>query len=482
MQNRVSFRMRNCSLITTAVVAACAWSGLAGAGDWKVTDDVSLTATYVDRSGDDEASGMVLELTPRLNATGRGGRFTADINYAPNLAVGDSSVDPETFTHDLFAIGRLEAIENQFFIGAEASAGIVGNSATSGPTDAINFSDGGQQYFGVRLLPELRHHLGRYADIVSRNSLDLVSYRGNDDGGQSDSSDAYKANIGIQSGRAFSVLNWSVNADHSEVKFDHRTDTRQSITANAGYAINRQWRVNAGVGYEDNDVDTSRDDTNGTTWDVGASWAPTPRTSASLNYGSRYFGDSWSGGFSHRSRKTRFGLDYSREVSNRRQQRLVDSFFFLADQNGNIITDPNTGAPLIANIPELQDTDEDFLDSRLRGILTVTGRRTNVTFTATVSERDYEVSGDNEDSVGVSLHIDRQLGSGYNASLFGGLTEANDTADGDSENLDVIFNLSKQFSKRTSASLEVSYRDEDKDNDDDITEKRIGLTLRANLL
>lgn len=482
MQNRSCLRMRTRSLLTSAVVAVGSWSGLAGAGSWEVTDDIALTTTYVDRSGNDDASGLVLELTPRLTARGRGGRFTADISYAPNLAVGDSSVDPKTLTHDLLAVGQVELVRNNVFLGAEANAGLAGNSATSGQVDAINYSDGGQQYFSIRLLPEFRQHINRYADVVSKNSVDVVNYRGDDDGSQSSTSSGYKANIGVQSGRAFTSLNWAVNADYSEIDYDDRTDTRQSIEATAGYTFSRQWQMNAGVGYEDNDIDTSRDDTDGTTWDVGGSWAPTPRTSASVNYGSRYFGDSWSGSFTHRSRRTRVSVSYSEEVSNRREERLVDSFFFLVDGNGNIITDPNTGAPIIANIPQLQDTDEDFLDSRLRGIVTVTGRRTNVTLSATVSERDYEVSGDSEDSVGVSVRVSRQLGSGYNASLFSGYTEASDTADGDSENLDVSFGLSKQFSKRTSASLDLLYRDEDRSDDDDLTEKRIGLTLRANLL
>ena len=478
MRNGAFFGMRNCSLLKSAVVAACAWSGLASAGSWEVTDDIALTTTYVDRSGDNDGSGLVLELTPRVMAQGRGGRFTADINYAPNFAVGDSSLEPRFFTQNLRAVGRLEAVKNNFFIGAQASAGVRGTSATSGTVDAINFSDGGEQYFSARVMPEYRQHLNRYADIVSNNSIDLVTYSG----GDSDNSNSYRLNLGIQSGRAFSALNWSVQANRIETDYDDRNDTEDSITANAAYSVDRQWRFKAGVGYEDNEVQTSRSDTSGTTWDVGADWTPTPRTSASVDYGDRYYGDRWAARASHRSRRTRVSLSYSEEVTNRRQQRFVDSFFFLQDSNGNIITDPFTGAPIVANIPQLEDIDEDFLESRLQGIVAVTGRRTDVTFTATVSERDYEVSDLDEDSVGVSMRVTRQLGSGYRASLFSSLTEANDTTDGDSENMDVRFSLSKQFSKRTSASVDMLYRDEQRDNRDDYTEKRIGLTLRANLL
>ena len=459
---------------------------MASGGKWEVTDDISLTTTYVDRSSDndnDDGSGPVIQLTPRVIATGRGGRFTADINYAPSLAVGSDSIDPKTLTHELLATGRIEAIRNQLFIGAQATAGVRGTSSTSGPVDAINYnSDGGEQYYSLRLLPEYRQHLNRYADIVSNNYVDIVKYSGDNDGTQSDSTGSYNANLGIANGRAYSLLDWIVQGNYGETDYNDRTDTRRNVSANVGRPFGAHWRLSAGVGYENNDVETTRSDTSGATWDLGVAWTGSPRTSASLNYGNRYYGDSWAGSLSHRSRKVRLGLNYSRAVTNQRQQRLVDSFFFLADEDGNIVTDPNTGAPLLANIPELQETDEDYLNTQLRGIVTITGRRTDVSITGTLSNRDYEVSDQDEDSTSVSVNILRRLGSGYSATLFGRLEKVDGSADGDSDNKDFTFSLSKQFSKRTSASLDLRYFDKDRDVLGDETEKRIGVTLRANLL
>ena len=37
---------------------------------------------------------------------------------------------------------------------------------------------------------------------------------------------------------------------------------------------------------------------------------------------------------SHRSKRTRLGVNASRSLDNRRNQQLVDSFFFLVDDNG----------------------------------------------------------------------------------------------------------------------------------------------------
>jgi uncharacterized protein (PEP-CTERM system associated) len=244
-----------------------------------------------------------------------------------------------------------------------------------------------------------------------------------------------------------------------------------------GYRIDRKLRVSGSLGYEDNDVDTDRDDTSGITWDVGADWTPTPRTSFSASYGDRYFGHTWSGSVNHRSRRSTFGLDFSRSVENRRDAQLADSFFFLVDETGAPITDPSTGFPIIANIPELSETDEDFLNNQVRGILTLTGRRTSVTVTSTVSKREYEVSEEDEDSFDLGINVSRQLGGSYSGSLrslFRNTERENDT---DEKVYEVGVSLSKTFSKRTSASLGYDYRDEE-----DYTEHRVGLTLRANLL
>jgi len=190
-----------------------------------------------------------------------------------------------------------------------------------------------------------------------------------------------------------------------------------------------------------------------------------------------YSGKTWSGNFNHRTRRTRLGLNFSRAIDNRRNEQLVDSFFFLVDETGTPITDPSTGLPIIANIPELSETDEDFLNNQVRGILTLTGRRTSVTVTATVSKREYEVSEEDEDSFDLGFNVSRQLGGSYSGSLrslFRNTERENDT---DEKVYEVGASLSKTFSKRTSASLGYDYRDEE-----DYTEHRVGLTLRANLL
>ncbi|MGB5741178.1 MAG: TIGR03016 family PEP-CTERM system-associated outer membrane protein [Sedimenticolaceae bacterium] len=453
-----------------------------------MTDDIAFTTTAVDRNGDDSESGVVFELSPRWVVSGRGGRVTADVNYSPTLAVGTGSTDPKALTHSLLATSRTEVVRNRFFVGANASARLLGDRASSGQTDSINFNDQGQQSYSVSVLPEYRHRINRYADFVSNNVFDYVTYSGgndSDDGGSSDSA-SYTLNAAVQNGRYFGATGWRLQATHRKVHYEDRSNDRfTNATAGLSYRLDSHFRARGNAGYEDNSVDSDRGDTSGVIWDVGGTWTPNPRTSVDASYGQRYYGSTWSAAVNHRSKRTRFGLNASRSLDNRRNQQLVDSFFFLVDDTGEPITDPDTGAPLIANIPQLDDTDEDFINNRISAIVAATGLRTTVSLTGTFSQREYEVSDDDQDSYGMTLRATRRLGSGYDASVSSSITHftGDNDDDDDSTNYDASFSLSKQFSRRSSASLFVLYREQKSDDDDDeYDERRIGLTLRTNLL
>ena len=121
-----------CLRYVSAVVFMIAVGALpmtAFSGDWKVTDDIGLTTTAVDRNGNDSYTGVVFQLSPRWVATGRGGRITANVNYQPTLSYGTGSTDPKALTHQLLATSRTEVVRNRFFVGANASAGLRGNRA-----------------------------------------------------------------------------------------------------------------------------------------------------------------------------------------------------------------------------------------------------------------------------------------------------------------------------------------------------------------
>ena len=480
---------RSCLLFTGVFLATALQSNLASAraGKWVFDPSSPVTANldYVDRTGDDSYNGQVLRVAPKFRLSREGGRAVANINYNPTVAVGTGSTNPKFLTHQLLASGRLEAVENHFFIGADARAGLNGANSSAETVDAINFnSSNGQQSYAFGITPVYRHRLNRYANFVSSNRFDWVTYSGNDGGDGSDGSRGQTLNASIRSGRYFNAYNWSLNATQRKISYDSDRDdtTREKVWAGLGYRFNPRWSVNGNLGYEDNDVESDRSSTTGTTWDVGARWTPNPRTSVAARVGERYFGDFYSGDISHRTRRTQLSAGFSRDVTNRREQQLVDSFFFLTDGNGNPVVDQN-GNPIVANIPQLQNTNEDYINTQFRGAMTITGRRTNVTITGNVSNRDYEVSRDDEDSYSLTVSARRDLGSSYNVTLTGRAEHVDRSGSDNTDTYDVRFSLGKNLSPRTSTALELGYRDYNAESSIlDYTEKRIGVSLTTTWL
>lgn len=453
-----------------------AFSAAASAGDWKLTDSVTVKATAIDRNGDNDSSGLVFEVSPRLRLKGEGARSEADIDYELTAATGTSDTDPERISHNLRAEGEVEAVEDFFFLGANAGARLVGRDANSGQVDAINSRSDGVQTYSVGLTPRFRHHLNKYADIVSENEIDYVTF--DRDGGSSiDNNDSYstRAHLGVRSGRAYGPLSWSLDASQRNIEYQDDSSTNTSYTAGLGYRFNPTWHVNGSLGYEENDVSTTRNDTDGITWDVGATWTPNSRTSVSASYGQRYYGDTFSGSIKHETRRTQLSVDLSRTVASRRTFELVN--------RGLRTVQFADGSRLSVNLFGIDETDEEFINTQLQGAVTVKGKRTSVTFTGNISKREYEISPIEEDVYGLSVSARRQLSANYTATLNSSVTRAEGVSNSETDTFDVGMSVSRRLSPRTSASVDLLYRERDSANDNNsYDESRIGVSLTSSFL
>ncbi len=454
------------------------------AGDWELSSALTGSATVVDRSGENSRSGTVFRLSPRLGLSGRGSRVNANINYRPTFSAGTSDTDPEPLVHNLVAQGDVSVVENFFLLGGNAAARVSSGSSSTGSVDEISFNaDGGRQTFSYGLTPQFRARLNRHVSFVSNNVLDWVTYSGdgNRAGGSGDSHSS-TLHAGLRGDRRLGRLRWQTDFSDRRTHFDDRDDRRREATVGTSYVVNRKWLVRGSVGYEDNDIRTNRDDTNGVIWNVGGTWTPNPRTSVTGSYGVRYFGDVYSADVQHRAKRTSFALRLARDVSNRRSAELVDSFFFLVDEQGDILVDPETGDPIIVNIPELDTFDEDFLRTSLSGGVTVTGRRSSLSFTGTLEERSFEVSSIDEESLDFTIRFTRRISSHLTTTLRGDLSHTERDNSGDSDTYTVGVSLSRQLGRRTNASINLQHRDRSSDSSGDFTENRIGVSLTTRFL
>ena len=442
-------------------------------------DRQEIRYVYVNRNGRDDGAGGVLQFSPGFSLTRNRARASTSIRYRADLSWGLSDIDPETLTHDLTAESNIEAIEDLLYVDVTAGARVVGDSTTSGTVDAINLGSDGTQSYSFQVSPSFRPRTdNRYVRFESNNSVNLVDYTGGSDRSNNSGSNATRLNARLVSGPFFTTFDWDIDATQTTTDFDDRDDTRRSYSAGIGYNVSPRLRFNGRAGYEDNDVDTRRSDTEGVFWDVGADWRPSRRTSVSVNYGNRYFGETYSGRISHRSRRITLSLDASHDVTNRRTSRLVDDFFFLVDPNGNLLLDPITGQPIVVNIPNIEQTDEDFLRTRIRAGILISGRRTSISLSADTENRKFEVSGDDEDTYGLSASVSRRLASDLSASLNGRYEQSENSANEDSDFYRVGLFVNKTLTSRSSLRFELSYRERDSDRpNDDYDEIRAGITL-----
>ena len=463
------------------------FSPTATGGDWKLTDSTTGRLTLVDRSDNNSSSGTVVQVSPQITLTGRGGRSEADLAYRLTASQGTGKTDPIPLAHDLRARGRVELVDQFFWLGGNANAQLVGNSTTSGPVDAINVESSGRQGYSVQLTPEFRHHLGRYADVVSQNSVDYVAYSGNGVSSNDDSS-SYSANLGVQSGPYFGPLSWNLSATQRKTKYDTREDENSSYTVGAGYQVDPRVRVRGNVGYETNDVQSNRSNTDGSVWTVGVDWTPNPRTGVSADYGRRYLGSIYSGRINHRTKRSALTVDFSRDVTNRRSTQLEEFQLLVPNPNAEpgdppFFIDPDTNQPFTVPVFALQQIDEDYVNTQIRGALAVSGRRTTATVTASLANRKYEVTAADEDSYGLSFAVSRQLGAGFSGTVRSSLLSTDVNGGTNTDTYDVQFSLSKQISPRTSASVDLLHRNQDSSTaGGDYTENRLGVSVSTSFL
>lgn len=469
------------ALCVLPVVLLLASSG-AGAGNWLFTETTEVALTAVDRTGDSEYNGTVLQATPNLRFSGESGRSRANIDYRPTFSVGGGTTDPKFLTHQLIGRGRLEVVPDNFLLGATASARLLSNDSTAGNVDAININaDGGQSYsFGLQ--PEFRFHLNQYADLVSLNSFDLVTYSGENLDNQEDSTRGL-LHIGARNGKYFGPLSLKADARYERTDYESRTDKRSEVSAGADYQFSSQLNAGAEFGYETNDIQTSRSDTDGPFWQLRAGWNPSPRTVVSGLIGQRYFGPRLNLQVQHTSRRTKLSLGLSRDVDNRRTEQLVDSFFFVADSEGNPVLDPLTGNPVVVEGQALEQVDEDFITERLRGAILVSGRRTSFNLRGAMSRRNYEVSDSDEDSYDLGFDVNRLMGNKFRASISGNYQLQKNTAFGDSDYYDLRVSLNRSIGRNSGAGVNLSHHERDaEDQGRSYTENRVGISLFTSFL
>lgn len=443
----------------------------ATAGDWTLSNSISLQTVFTDNVAlrEDADTGVILDVAPRLDLVGKGGRVSGNLAYAPAVyARFGGDTDDQGINHFLNAAFAAELVRDTLFLDTKASAGLttVDASTNLGP-DARDYRDESSQVYTFSISPYSQHRFGSQASLLARLTADRVGNSGGGAGGSIDST-GLGAELRLSSGARFARLPWSISATRRENRYDDRTDQRDAINGSLGYRINRLWRVDGSVGYESNDVVTQRQDTDGLVYSGTVFWTPTPRTNVQAQVGQRYFGTFWNVQADHRSRRTSIGFSMSRDVSNTRSL-VIDEAFLQDLADAGIILPPGIVPVTLRN--------EDFLTDRASLDLKVTGRRTNIGLVLSWDDRTYELSGDDEQVARATLSASRRITPQLSATLRTTYRDVQNSATNDSEYIDYGLGLSRRLGRESTLAFDLSRRERFSDTAEEYTEHRLSITL-----
>ena len=299
------------------VFMAMAYAMPAHALDWRLERSVGESASMTDnanQSATDPENALILSVTPSFMLRSQGSRrVQATLQYGLTGVARFGESDSTDLYHNLNAIGKAELIDDFLFIDGSARISQELISLLGAPADA-EINDSNRATVGTYTIsPYIQQRIGTFANAQARYTHSGAIFQ--DNVASDAASNAFSASL--NSGTRFTDLSWGLNysiRDVSNRDSNVSDSTFKSATASAGYVLTRTFRVFGTVGQEWNDF-LSTSETDGTSWSVGAGWAPTRRTSLEASVGERFFGTTYSATARHRTRTSNWNLSYVEDVN-----------------------------------------------------------------------------------------------------------------------------------------------------------------------
>jgi len=487
------------------------YANAVAAGVWEIVPRASVAGIYTDNldlTPDNEQSALIAEVTPGIYVDGRSGRFEAVLDYQMQNFISREFSSTINTSHQLDAKSTTELVDQLFFFDAGARAG----QAIINADDTISLSNYNNNrnrtnVFSYTLSPYITPHFSNYADGILRYSHSDVKY-GSDGssnninrGGASDST-ITRVDANLASGRFFKELSWFGDYSKRDVSRDSSTDDSfEEAGGEARYRLSDTFSLVGQGGWVNNDYQSSSDINNGTYWAVGGFWQPsrfyslqaltgknlttgtvglypTVRTALNLTYRNRKVGlnpgKTWSGSFAHRTRRTNWRAGYLEDTTTTQEQELLRQQGFRAVDpiTGQVNPNPQPG-DVVVNVPLppiVSLTDEVIERKRAFGTVGVNTGKTGVRVSVFHEKRDFQESGEQDTTRGISGSWDWRFAPRTNWILTGSWQriERDESIDSNAADRDFWFiqpQLRRQIRRYLDGSL--TYRFVRQDSDDD---------------
>lgn len=294
---------------------ALALAATAHAVDWRFEPTLNASAIYTDnvyQREDNPEDALILSATPGFFLRSQGSRrIQASLQYGLTGVTRFGGRDDNDLFHNLNAVGKAELVEDFLFIDGNARVSQELISLLGSTADATVNSSNRATAGTYSISPYIQKRLGTFADAQVRYTVSGAIFE--NDVADNSTSNAFSA--GLTSGTRFNDLNWGL--DYSIRKTEYRTApdaTFETVSATAGYALTRKFRVFGTVGEDRNDF-LSATETDGAFYSAGFGWSPSRRTSLEASAGERYSGRTYGLSARHRTRLSNWNASYTEGMS-----------------------------------------------------------------------------------------------------------------------------------------------------------------------
>ena len=458
------------------------------AADWRVAPDITLRETYTDNvffGAGPRTDDFITQVTPGIRIDGKSARLTASLDYRPSALFYARESDFNDVVNNLAGYGRLEAVENFFFI--DAAASITQNFISPfarQPGDITTISLNRFESRTLSLSPYLSGRLGGEVEYELRNRQ-TYTHTDSDALG-----DVYSHRWTGRIAGPVRRFGWALEYDDTVTEYpEFRRQSDQKSRLYRGrlfFQPDASWRFSASAGREQNNF-VLNELQEETIYGGGVNWRPGPRTSVDLEYENRFFGPYRLARFDHRTRLTAWHLGYTRDSTNFQTEvlrlppgstaALLDSIFAarIADPNERRTAVEkfvrNTGTPAFLNNSLSFYTERIFLREAVDASFAILGARNSISISAVYAENteitpdslalfpDAFLLGERFTQRGFGLHADHRLTpfTSLSASVSVSETHQDQPARSESRDTYATLTLNHEVAPRTTAFAGVSW-------------------------
>jgi uncharacterized protein (PEP-CTERM system associated) len=434
MRKRCMRRFIGCAVVSaTSAAVAPAW-----AEGWRLTTAMTtrlIASDNINYSAVNKSSDTLVELNPSFRVTRRSARLQLNAAYTPRYFYYADDTFDSRLAHDYNVTGRLEVIDDLFFLDARAVSAQRNQSVFNAvPTDTQSAANQLSRTRTYSITPSFRGRI-RLGDVATWSSS-FTAIRSESSGLQSDSLST-ETFTGTLAGMPAKV-GWQVDVSSISTTSDiARSTDRKRIIGSLIYRPEATVKLVGRYGYEDTNFGNQR---SGDTWGAGLTWSPSPRTSFSGDYDDRPYGSTFALNAQHRLPLVSLSSTYTRNLTNRAEQLLQPNGVF--DRFDLLIlrpeiageTDPVERERLLNAALNGQDrfvtvlspllSDRQFLQTRWQVSATRTGARNSISLSFFRTESDSGV-GSNGPAIGDDFALSSViLQRGWTASYSHRLTPA----------------------------------------------------------